>query len=390
MNENSSAPAATSARALVDIAIEASQRAAEIESLRRLPTDLVDALASTGVFKRLVPTAYGGSQAHIWDGHRDIESVSYHDGSTGWCVMIGMTTGLGAGLLPPEHAHALFGPVASIGGGFAMPAGRARMVDGGLRVTGRWAWGSGTDHCTVIGGGVLIVDDDDRPSALSDGTRAPFVYFDPVDVEVLDTWHATGLKGSASGDYTVTDASAPEGRWIDITRPTPVIDDPLYRFPFVAGLGVGVASVMLGLGRRAIDELIAIGEKVPTGSSSSLAERAAVAIDIARADAAVRSARSFLHEVIDEIWERVVGGDRASDEQRRLLRLACTDAAERSAYAVGLCYHAAGGTSVFESSPLQRIFRDVHVATQHGMVAPRTLETIGRMTFGAPLGPGAF
>jgi alkylation response protein AidB-like acyl-CoA dehydrogenase len=58
--------------------------------------------------------------------------------------------------------------------------------------------------------------------------------------------------------------------------------------------------------------------------------------------------------------------------------------AERCAHAVDLCYHAGGGTSVYETSPLQRVFRDTHVATQHGMIAPRTLEPLGRMVFGLP------
>lgn len=381
----SDTPADGAGLTLAEVAAEAGARAAEIEQLRHLPADLVGRLVATGVFKLWVPRAYGGAEATVADMLDAIEAVSYHDGSTGWCVMIGGTTGLIAGYLPPEWGRAVFGPPGAIGGGYAMPAGTATVVDGGLRVTGRWSWGSGTDHCTAIGGGVRILDADGNPTAAPDGARAPYVIFDPADVELLDTWHVAGLKGTASTDYAVHDAFVPQGRWAELIRmPTPVVDSPVYRFPFVGALGLGVASVLLGLGRRAIDELAALGGKVPSLSSRSLAERATVQAQIAEADAAVRSSRALLREVVGQCWEAAANGDAISDEGRRLIRLAATNAAERCAHAVDLCYHAAGGTSVYETSPLQRIFRDTHVATQHGMIAPRTLEPLGRMLFGLP------
>ena len=370
---------------LGDVAAEAGSRAAEIEQLRRLPQDLVDRLAATGVFKLWVPRAYGGAQAHVHDLLDAIEAVAFQDGSTAWCVMIGGTTGLTAGFLPPEHARAVYERPDAVTGGYGMPGGAGVPVDGGIRVNGRWSWGSGTDHCTAIGGGVRIVDAAGAPAVLPDGTRTPFVFFDLDDVELLDTWHVAGLKGTASTDYTVTDAFVPHGRWVDfVSGQEPVVDSPLYRFSFLGALGIGVASVMVGLGRRAIAELVNLGDKVPTGSSRGLAERPAVQAQIAEADAAVRSSRAFLREVVDECWDAAANDGRMTDEHKRLLRLAATNMAERCARAVDLCYHAGGGTSIYETSPLQRVFRDMHVATQHGMIAPRMLEPLGRMVFGLP------
>lgn len=366
---------------LGDVAADAGARAAEIEQLRRLPPDLVAALAATGVFKLWVPEVYGGAQGHLNDGLDAIEQVAYHDGSTGWCVMIAVTTGLCAGFLPPEHAAAIYGPPDAITGGFAMPAGTAKQVPGGLRVDGRWSWGSGTDHCTAICGGVRLVD--------SDPPRFPIVFFDAADVELIDTWHVAGLKGTASGDYAVDGAFVPEGRWVEWAGgPQPVVDHPLYRVSFLGALAIGVASVSVGLARRAIDELVGLAAKVPSGSTRSLAERPVVQAQIATADAAQRSARAFLRAAADECWDAACEGRPITADLKRTLRLAATDAVTRSAQAVDLCYHAAGGSAIFESHPLQRVFRDVHVATQHGMVAPRTLETLGRMQFGLPTDAG--
>jgi indole-3-acetate monooxygenase len=163
------------------------------------------------------------------------------------------------------------------------------------------------------------------------------------------------------------------------------VDAPLYRFPFLGALALGVCAVTLGLARRARDELVLLaGGKRPAQSSRTLAERPVVQAEVARAEAAYRSARAFVREAVEDAWEAAGGGDPLSGEHRRLLRLAATDATWRAAGAVDLMYHAGGGSSIHEASPLQRAFRDVHVATQHGMVAERTYEPLGRMALGLP------
>jgi alkylation response protein AidB-like acyl-CoA dehydrogenase len=121
------------------------------------------------------------------------------------------------------------------------------------------------------------------------------------------------------------------------------------------------------------------GGKVPAGSSRSLAERPVVQAEAARAEAAFLSARSFVREAV-----AAAEADPANPESARRIRLAATDATWRAADAVSRMYAAGGGSSIHEASPLQRVFRDVHVVTQHGMVAERTYEPLGRMALGLP------
>jgi indole-3-acetate monooxygenase len=186
---------------VIELGGRAGARSAEIERNRTLPVDLVAELAAAGVFRLWVPADLGGAEATVADGLAVIEELAYHDGATGWCVMIAMTTGLLGAFLPEEHARAIYGSPGAVTGGFAAPVGRATPVDGGgLRVSGRWAWGSGTRHCTAIGGGCLLTGDDGRPSPRPDGLVAPFVFFDPAQVELLDTWHVAGLRGTGSTD----------------------------------------------------------------------------------------------------------------------------------------------------------------------------------------------
>jgi len=368
----------------------ARERAPDTEALGSLHPEVTRALTDAGMLRRWVAAECGGEAASVTDGLRTIEATAKADGAAGWCVMIANTTALTSHRVRSDWAETIYRDPAACTGGFGMPAGTATLVDGGLEVTGRWAWGSGTDHCTWIGGGVRVVDAAGEKALTGDGAFAPFVFFDPSDVELLDTWHVAGLKGTASTDYAVSKAFVPEGRWANLMGGSPVVDSPLGRFPFFGALGAGVASCLIGLGERAIDELIVLGEKRSTGSKKGLAERATLQADLAQATANIRQARSYLYETTDAIWERSEQGAPVADDDRVELRLAATSAAHRAVEAVDLCYHAAGSSAVYSTSPLQRVFRDAHVAITHGMVASRTLEPLGRYLFGLPTSTSQF
>ena len=363
----------------------ADARAPEIEQLRRLPDEVAAGLVETGLPKALVPAQYGGGECHPQEVIDAIEALAYHDGSTAWCGMIAASTGLCAAFLAPEWAARIYGDPAAVTGGFAMPVGAAVPVDGGLVVTGRWQWGSGTHHCTWIGGGCWVTGADGKPAPRPDGLLAPFALFERTDVEIHDTWRVAGLRGTGSNDYEVRELFVPEGRWADFAGGRPQTDGPVYRLPFLGVLALGISAVALGLARRAQDELVrGAGVQRPAGSSRSLAERPVVQAAVARAEAGWRSAAALVREVVEAAWADAACGNDVADEQRRRLRLAATNATWQAAAAVDLMYHAAGGSSIHEACPLQRVFRDVHVATQHGMVADRTLEPLGRMALGLP------
>ena len=358
-------------------------RSAEIESLGTLPLDVVDAIRPSQAFRQYVPADLGGPSATAWDGLEVIEEYAYHDGSTGWCVAISCTSSLMASYLPHDWGELIFGDPRSITGGFAAPAGKATPVDGGLRVSGQWQWGSGTRHATWIGGGCMLVDGDGRPTPRGDGLAFPYVFFDLDDVEFVDTWQVSGLGGTGSLDYTVTDAFVPEGRWVQIGVDAPTRQNPFTHFSFYGLLALGIAATGVGIARRAIDELVDLAAiKRPQGSRRPLADRTPVQADVAIAEGKLRSAWSFVEDTVGTAWDAALAGHDPDDEHKRLLRLAATHATQTAADATELMYKAAGGAAVYQTSPIQRCFRDAFVATQHAMVAPRTFELAGRMRLG--------
>lgn len=373
---------------LETVADEARRRAEEIESLRALPQDLAATMARAGVFRMLVPACYGGLELHPDCMIDALRVLARADGATGWCAMIGATTGSLAASLPDAAARELYGSDPDvISCGVTAPMGRAAPVAGGWQVSGRWPFGSASRNADWICGGCMVLGADGEAARGADGgPDVRLMIFPAADVICHDNWHVSGLRGTGSGDIEVKNLFVPGDRCV-VLGGRPQVDAPLFRFPTFGLLALGVASVSLGIGERALEELVALADgKVPTGSRRTLAGRATVQVDAARAEAGLRSARAFMREAVDRAWQCAAAGERLGTEHRADLRLAAVNATWSAVDAVDRCYHAAGGSAIYSNSPLQRCFRDVHVTTQHVMVAQPVWELTGRVRLGMEVG----
>ncbi|HZS40351.1 MAG TPA: acyl-CoA dehydrogenase family protein [Polyangia bacterium] len=354
--------------------------AAQLERERRLPDAAVRALADAGVFKLLVPRRYGGSEASLATLLAVCETIARADGSAGWCAMIGASSGLMCAFLDDAAAREVFGDAGAIACGVFAPMGRATPVAGGLRVSGRWPFASGCEHSTWRTGGTIVEGAALLPSGMPD-VRS--VLFRASESRVIDTWDVSGLRGTGSHDLAVEDLFVPAERSFSLISDRPKQEGALYALPFFGVLAASVSAVALGIARAAIDALAALAaKKQPFGARRSLAHRELVQLEVARAEARVRAARAFLFEAagraVDETGERGA----ASVQTRALLRLAAAHAARESAAAVDAMYGCGGATSIYAHHPLQRQFRDVHVATQHIMVSPTAETLAGRILLG--------
>lgn len=370
------------------IAREARNRAGEIEAARSLPEDLGLTMARGGVFRTLVPQCYGGLEVHPGTFARMLESLAHADGATGWCAMIGSTTGLLSASLPEHWARTIYADQPdTITSGVTAPMGRAVAQGDHWRVSGRWPFGSASRNSVWICGGCLVVDADGEPTAGPGAAPdVQLMFFRRDEVSIHDNWHVTGLRGSGSSDIEVSEIKVPKDRAV-VLGSRAIIDAPLYRFPTLGLLAIGVASVALGIARRAVDELVDLADgKVPSGGRRRLAERPTVQAEVGRADAALKSAASYIHAAIDSAWRVAESGARLNLEHKTELRAAAVHATWAAVDAVDRAYHAGGGSVIYESSPLQRCFRDVHVATQHVMVAQPIYELTGRVRLGLPPG----
>jgi alkylation response protein AidB-like acyl-CoA dehydrogenase len=354
------------------------------ESARRLSQPVVEALTSAGLMRLCVPAAYGGPEVDPMTLVAVIEELSRADGAAGWCAMIASTTSSMAAFLPVETAAEVYGPADTVTGGVFAPNGRgtAAVRDGvdGFEVSGRWSWGSGTQHCRWVLGGTRC----------DDGTFR--LCWAPVEqVEFHDTWHSSGMRGSGSLDYSMHEVFVPARRTIrpGVTRAT--IDTPLAHYPNFALLAAAVSAVGLGVARRALDELIGLASaKRPQFSSRKLAESAFTQVELSRAEAKLCAARAYLVSELDRTWRRVVASDPVRLEDRAGIRSAAVHAATTGAEVSDIAYTLAGGTAVYDTSVLGRCSRDAHVVTQHVQTAPKMHETIGRVHLGIEIDASTF
>lgn len=360
----------------------------ETERERKLAAPVVDALRTSGLFAMGVPAALGGLETPLIPALQTIEEVSYVDGASGWNVMIAFDGGLMAAHLSAARARLLVAsiPRAIIAGSVA-PSGQMVPADGGYRLTGRWPFGSGCQQADVFILGAMRFEKG-APVIGADGIPAMMEVAVPAaDVRILDTWRVAGLRGTGSHDFTIENLFVAEGFAQPMNLGAAVDKSLLYQFPIIASFAVAKAAVALGIARHAIDALKELAlAKIPTGKMSLLRDQPAIQIDVARAEAIVRSARAFLRQTVDEVSQIVAASSAVAPQQIALVRLAAVDAVHRCAQAVDLMYNAGGAAAIYESSPLERCFRDAHVVTAHVVVQPGVYEAAGRVLMDLPPG----
>ena len=274
--------------------------ATQIEQDRRLPAPAVDALVRAGVFKLLVPKVYGGSQAHpVHDdrGHRGHRSRGR---LAGWCTMVGATSGLMSVHLDEDVAREVYGPAtrsrAACSRRWAAPSRPTAAI--ACRAAGRSPAAASTRHGAWAAAMVM----GDKGPASSCRTAHPTCAASssaPTRRRVIDTWDTSGLRGTGSHDIEVTDVVVPRARTFSLLTGQP--KHAGYTLPFFGVLASGVAAVGLGIARAAIDTFVTMAKtKTPPGSKRTLAHRELVQMDVARAEAKLRSARAFLFEAMEE------------------------------------------------------------------------------------------
>jgi indole-3-acetate monooxygenase len=362
-------------RAAEELAELAGQLAPSIEAERRLPDDLVARLRASGLLRAGAPASVGAPEAPPAQTLRCAEAIARGDASAGWCVSIAATSSLLAGWLPADGLTEVFGDPDKVAAGVWMPGGAARRVDGGYRVSGRWKYCSGVLHSDFLFGGCIVEGDQNAPRVLGMNTG---------EVEIVDTWNTTGLRGTGSHDAVASDVFVPDRRSLWLLD-SPSHDGALYRFPIFSFFALSIAAAALGNARGSIDDLTHLArEKTTFGSTRTLAERPATWAGVAEAEAALRAARALFYEAIDGAWGAAEAAPPVSVEHRTALRLAATHAARTAADVAREMYDLGGGTAVYETSPLQRRFRDAHTATAHFQVNRATWELTGRLLLDQP------
>ena len=348
----------------------------QAERERRLPAPVAEAFAREGLYRIAAPKTFRGAEADPMTQIRVIEAVSRVDGSAGWNLMIGIET---FGIIGPGFAKCpvLIADPRTVMASSTAAVGRADRVENGWRVDGQWQFVSGVHNAQIFGATVQLYENNER---VDDTTRYAIV---PAgDIDIVDTWNVSGLRGSGSHDVRVDRVTVPEAHIIAAMGGA-TGDSPLGGIPLGTRLAYNKVAVALGIARAGIDAFVelAAGKQLRL-TTRMLRERPFAQRAVALAEARLRGARASVFERTEDMWRKVVARNEFTLRDRALFQIVCSDAALAAAQAVDTAAEAAGTSANQLEQPLERIARDVRVVRQHVTVAPHHIEDGGRVLLG--------
>jgi len=356
----------------------------ECERLRHVPTPMVEALAEADLLQMYLPRSMGGPELPPLVVFRVVEEISRADGSIGWCTMIATGVSNSMGLLEAEVGREMAGCPADMRlAGSIRPMGRARPVEGGHRVDGRWDFASGVNHARWLMCPCVIWDDG-KPVRTPTGVPMTRIFWAPAEsATILDTWHVVGLRGTGSHDFTLADVFVPAARSVaatDLPREKGLLYDQRLHLSWIWTATVANA---IGIARGALDAFTDLAStKSSTMSTTLLRDRPLVQARVAEAEATLSAARAYVQTAVGDLWERAGRGESDLDVAVVQARLAIARGMHEAVHAVDLLFHAAGTNAVYERNPLERHFRNIHVAVQHAAALPAHMEAAGKVLLG--------
>jgi len=373
-----------------ELGAEIAAAADEIERTRRIPEALLGRLHGSRLFRMLLPCSAGGDETEPAVYVAAIEELARHDASIAWNAFVANSSALIAAYLEPAVNHAIFADPRSIVAWGPPNASRARAVDVGYRLTGKWDFASGCRqapwmgaHCHVLeADGALRLNRFGRPTVRT-------LLFPASDATLLDTWRTIGLCGTASDSYCVNDVFVSEA--FSTTREDPALRrerGPLYAFTMQCLYATGVAAVAFGIARAMLSEFITLASRKAPRGLARLADNAVVQADVARAEARLGSARAYLIETLTTIYAHADDVAPIEVADRARVRLACTNAIQGAAEVADFAYKGAGVDAIFPGSPFERRFRDMHTLSQQIQARGAHFESVGQILLGVP--PEAF
>jgi alkylation response protein AidB-like acyl-CoA dehydrogenase len=357
---------------------EAAARRAEEE--RTLPADVVALMRDQGLFWLKTPRELGGGEIDPLEFCDVLEELAYYDASAAWTAMVGNgTTGVVAGWVSDDRLAEIF-PAARAGADLPICAGqfvargRAVPVDGGYQVTGRWSFCSGIEHSDWLVGGCRVAGTE--PGA--EGGQI-LVVVPKEQATVHDTWYAAGLQGTGSGDFSLTDAFVPGGRAFDWFGTPAARGGDLFRQARVLFVSNELSPVVVGVARRAIDDMYALASATDRRLSRVyVSERAGFQKDIGRAECRLRSMRLLYRDTVAECWAAARAGIEpdATFVPRQLAQH--TLVAEECMDLVAQIIRYGGGRVLALDHPMQRHLRNLIAARQHVYVSEENYEQAGK------------
>lgn len=353
----------------------------EFRDQRHISQDVIETWQALGLYGSFVPTCLGGYNVSVGDFLRRVERISEADGSSGWVASFAFASKY-LQSLPRETLEEIYADDPNVVfAGAVFPPKPAKRVDGGVRVSGRWGFGSGCMGASLIGVGVALKD--------GDKSGLPLMAVMPADkVRIEQTWDTLGMTATGSHDMIVEDVFVPDN-YLLVRGAPPSIDEAGFRYPSLAIATQVLAITSAGLARAAINHIVEIAHKSKSITGApTLGDRQNVQIHLAECEAKLEAARSWFYDRINVAWGCVEKSEPVSRELNMQLRLSSSHLARMGAEITRACIEMSGTMGIFNDNPLSRYFTDAMVTAQHAFLGEGTFMNAGRVMVGHDIMPG--
>ena len=353
----------------------------EFHRLKHIPKSIVAQWQNFGLYRAFVPTSLGGNAMSAHKFLRYIERISEADASAGWVASFAFASKY-LSTLPEKTQQKIFGENPDlVFAGAVFPPQKAKNVDGGVIVNGRWKFGSGCLGADFIGVGIAVEG--------GEFGGLPLLAVMPAhQVKIEQTWDTIGMAATGSHDLVVEDVYVPE-EFLCVRGAAPSIDDVGYRYPSLAMAAQVLAITGAGAARSAIDHIITVAHKSKSITGApTLGDRANVQMRISEAEAKLQAGRSWFYDRAEAAWDCVAANESVSRELNMQLRLSSSHLARASAEAARACFEMSGTMGIFNDNPLSRYLQDAVVSAQHAFLTDGTFMNAGKVMFGHDFLPG--
>lgn len=359
--------------------LEPEFRAGEEEAaeLRRLPDQTWKQMLESGLLRGLQPRRWGGGELSLREHLTGVYELGRIAPSAGWVSGVVGSHPWQVALYDEETQQEVWGedPTFLPSSSYA-PTGKIVPVDGGYRVSGRWSFSSGSDHCqgVILGGfaGTIEV----APGVEVPNFGSALLLRDQYVIE--DTWHVAGSRGTGSKDIVVDDAFLPARRFLssplyeyNADRPAPGIatnPNPLYQVPWAVMFNLVLVAPMLGLGRRFLDDWTAETTTRRANWGGMVKDDALMQMHLAEAEWVHDAAVKKMYDAIEVITEAAEAGVRLDKRERARMRWNITRGCQQVGFAINDLMRVASGRTVFTSHPLHRLYQDVTAELGHAFL----------------------
>lgn len=357
------------------------QQARSAREARRLPAESVQKLQDAGFFLALQPRQFGGYELDPQDFFRMQCAIAQGCMSTAWAGGIIAVHAFQLALMDERAQQDVWGQDihTRVSSSYA-PLGKVTPVDGGFRLSGRWGWSSGSDHCSWALLGAIVPQE---------GYRTFLV--PRSDYTIEDTWFSMGLQGTGSNDIVVVDAFVPDYRthkqMDGFTGNNPgvaVNTAPLYRLPWAQTFVRVVSTPAIGAAREGLRLYQEAVKGKASGDITKLAGDVGTLERIAFASTEIDAMEALLYRNFDSMMAAAEAGEPISIDDRALYRYQASLVIEKSIGVIDALFSSAGGASVFSGSEIQQRFLDIHTARAHVANNPTSFaRNLGALRLGA-------